>query len=677
MNFPSTTHLFLISLCCFPGLLRANEPLTSGEQIPVGTSNSRGPLATHGVMSFPFGTAHVFGSSHPDLFLATTKYGTQPGLWLYRWVAKAKNGAPVFERAHKIGFPFPGTHPPNGVVTEANTGRIIAVWPKGKSLIVSVLNKETWSFDQLHQVSINGLPRSASSLGLHQNADDTWQVFLGVRDGTPYVTSKFRSRNPAYQPYRGNGIWHGGLPYSALYTATISADATRQIGTTVRVSERDRDIRFGMRQITPARLTKADQADVITGSAMGELHFFRSDGRQHWKKRCTAVAHDGLTHRHPTIYASPTAYPNLKTGYSDLLVGGEGGIYFYRFTGKILPSGRPLFDDPVPALEQNAKLYGGTLPVPNVVDWDGDGQLDIVAGNSEGRVLFLKNAGSNDRPAFLPARPIVAGTEEIHVQPGYRLDIQGPREARWGYTCPTVVDWNQDGILDILMSDSTARHTVFMNSGTSQNPQLAIGQPLYYEGLDMYGTWRVQPGAGRLGDRMAYVALDDQDEFHLYWRIDDQNVVDAGKLKLESGNAIGANFLHGGGSGRLKIILTDWDRDGATDLMVGTPRHGSVPTPHTGLPQSLGLPGAAVLLLKNKGTNTDAKFSFPKVLTFRGEPVFFGQHACGPAIAAFRGTDQADLIVAEEEGRFRYFKREDIRFLDVADIDSLQITPRK
>ena len=32
---------------------------------------------------------------------------------------------------------------------------------------------------------------------------------------------------------------------------------------------------------------------------------------------------------------------------------------------------------------------------------------------------------------------------------------------------------------------------------------------------------------------MAYVALDDDDQFHLYWRIDDQNLRDGGKLWLD------------------------------------------------------------------------------------------------------------------------------------------------
>ena len=113
------------------------------------------------------------------------------------------------------------------------------------------------------------------------------------------------------------------------------------------------------------------------------------------------------------------------------------------------------------------------------------------------------------------------------------------------------------------------------------------------------------------------------------------------------------------------------------DLIVGTPRHGSVPYPETGLPQSLGLPGSAVLLLKNTGNDTEPKFAFPKLLTVKGKPVFLGQHACGPAVAPFRGEKLAALIVAEEEGRLRYYKREYIEFKDIADIDPADIPARK
>ena len=639
----------------------------SGEQIPVGTSDQVGPLAPHAVMSVPLGSANLFDGDQPDIFVATTKYGTEPGIWLYRWVKANEAGVPVFKKTQQITHPFEKAYPPRGCVVARADGTVLGVWISGTTLIWTTLDRESWHFNETHQLALEGLPRGIGSVGLRQQSDGMWQVYLGVSDGTAYRTWKGSSRDPKYQPYTGAGIWHGGLPYSALYTTTLSADGTEQLAPPVRVSLRDRDVRSGFNQIAPVDFNGPEAPAVITGSAFGGLHYFHEKEAGSWAPRLLAALPDGIAHRHPTIYARPMAYPNAEGQQRDLLVGGEGGIYFYKFTGKFSESGQPIYTDPVHVLEADAKLYGGTLPVPNIVDWDGDGVLDMVAGNSEGLVLFFKNTGSNEDPALQPGVALHAGGQKIWVQPGYRLDIQGPGEARWGYTCPTVVDWNDDGLLDLVMSDSTARHHVYLNTGTSTEAALAPAHPLYYEGLDMHGTWRVQPAAAKLDGRMAYVSLDAEDQFHLYWQVDAYNLLDGGKLLLETGEPIFANFLSAGGTGRLKLSLVDWDQDGKTDILVGTPRHGSVPHPETGLPQSLGLPGSAVLVLLNSGSDADPRFSFPKLVAYKGVPIFLGQHACGPAMAPFRGIEQSDLVVAEEEGRFRYFKRDDLSLMDASD----------
>ncbi len=207
------------------------------------------------------------------------------------------------------------------------------------------------------------------------------------------------------------------------------------------------------------------------------------------------------------------------------------------------------------------------------------------------------------------------------------------------------------------MSDSTSQHTVYLNRGTPTQPVLDFGHPLYFDGLELQGTWRVKPGVAKLDDRNAYVTLDGDDAFHLYWQVDDYNLADGGKLRLDDDSVIQANFLSAGGTGRLKINLVDWDGDGLHDLIVGTPRHGSVPNPKTGLPQSLGLPGSAVLFLRNVGTNRAPRFKLPEMLEHKGQPICLGQHACGPTVADFGSPDGPDLIVGEESGRFIFYRR--------------------
>jgi hypothetical protein len=97
------------------------------------------------------------------------------------------------------------------------------------------------------------------------------------------------------------------------------------------------------------------------------------------------------------------------------------------------------------------------------------------------------------------------------------------------------------------------------------------------------------------------------------------------------------------------------------DLIVGTPRHGSVPNAKTGLPQSPGLPGSSVLWLRNTGTNDAPKFAFPRLLLVKGKPVHLGQHECSAAVTDLGGTTSApNLVVGDEEGRVHLYRSEEI-----------------
>lgn len=119
-----------------------------------------------------------------------------------------------------------------------------------------------------------------------------------------------------------------------------------------------------------------------------------------------------------------------------------------------------------------------------------------------------------------------------------------------------MVDWDGDGDLDLIMSDATARQTVYMNvGGRGSPPRLAPPQPLYSDGLELHGPWRVRPAVARLNGRMVYVMLDDSNELHAYYRTDDFNVKDAGKLKLKTGKPIGTHFLAGGATGRVQVCV--------------------------------------------------------------------------------------------------------------------------
>lgn len=644
------TFIFFVAIECLA--------LESGKVIPTGALGGLGPLATPGVVSYPLGVAQVVGTEQPEIFIRTTKYGVDTGLFMYPAAGYNSESVPIFEPPVKVTFPFPNaTYPPQGTIFKTNDGIVHALWVKGKELIHSVLKFDSgYYFESVGTLILDGLPEDAQAVTVMPDKEG-FQFVIAVSNGRPYLLWKGGTRNTEYQPFKGDGTWHGGFNHSYLFRGQSNSLNDGTVIRCMQFSSSDHETLFHYGQITASK-DKDGRISIIGGSRFGNLSKYLYHGTdEKTGDQQLLKSPEGFLLRHPTIDPHPVFYPNPEGEWSDLLVGGEGGIYSYRWD-------EDGFKQPVPTLQKKAHLYGGSLPVSSIVDWDGDGLKDLIVGNSEGFVLLLKNIGSQNSPQFSNGVPIKAGGEDIYIQSGYRGSIQGPGEARWGYVCPTVVDWNGDGLYDILLSDASANNTVFMNRGTRIKPELDRGRPLYCEGLDLHGTWRTQPAIGKMDEEMVYITLDEDDYFHLYSRLDDYNVHDRGVLRLEDGNIINANYLEAGGTGRLKLILYDWDQDGTKDLIVGTPRHASVPNPETGLPYSLGYPGSSVLFLKNTGTNEIPVFTFPKIFTHKGAPIFLGQHAAGPAVIELENSEGADLIVGHESGAFFYFSHQHLGLMD-------------
>ena len=633
--------------------------MASGQPLLVGGNDGIGPLASIGISSTPLGSAYIFGGERPDIFVSSDRW--YPGFHLYRWVRDTPDGIPVFSQPMEVDVSeLPKLedhslqdHAVASYIFQTPDGAVFGIWVSHTEFFLATFNRDHMRFDVVSKTRLSGLPRTPRAATGLLNEDGQLEMFLSVSDGVNYKAAGSH-RLAAYRPFDGSGIWMGGIPRDAVYGVSLPFPNVPKNLRAREIITHKRGGQFGINGMTIIRDNGLPR--LIVGTLLGGLHSY-SDflpvDEYRPREKMPLIDEHGISLRHPETWTNVIAYPPRESSNLDLLASGEGGMYYYQripdhFAFK-----------PMGEVQQvSAELFGGTLVVPNVVDWNGDGNLDIVAGNSHGFFLFFENVSKINRPIFAPPQRIAAAGELVHIQ-GHYSSIQGPGEARWGYTCPNIYDWNGDGLPDILMNDVRGMHSVYINTGSKTQPRLASAKPLYLDDLDMHGSWRTRPGIDNLDGQNIYITLDDEDQFHLYTQVDAFNLRDVGKLRLEDGSFISANFLEAGGRGRIKFECVDWDQDGDFDLIVGTPRHSTVPVAdQSGLPWSKNKAGAAVLFLENKGSNQQPVFAYPKLMHHLGEPVHLGQHACSPATAFF--GDKPDLVVGTETGRLIYYQNENI-----------------
>lgn len=640
--------------------------IVSGEPLRVGTDGGLGLLAApRAITTKPAGCANIFGGKRPDIFVCSPT-GVDTALLLYRWMRDAPEGTPVFASPVRISHPFGDKAPPDGTIMQDAAGVTHGFWIKGKSIVHTVFDGGARVFRETARAEVEGLPRTASALTVLGLSASGAEIVVGCYNGAKYRPGGDAS-SLGYVLYDGSGAYRGQWPRTGLFRFRLAADCASVSEPARLFSPSANEILGGVRLAAVAYPGRA-APNVVAGASIGNFFAFDAGWTQAVGK-VMLMGPDGVALRHPTIGNAPVAYPNVLGQTVDLIVGGEGALYYYAFAGSTNGGGNPLYSAPRPVLQEDATLYAGSLAVPNAVDWDGDGAHDLIVGNSEGRVLFFKNTGTDRDPRFGLGEPVCANGLPIHVQPGY-YGIQGPFENRWGYTCPAVADWNGDGLPDLLLSGATARHEVFLNVGTRTSPKLAAGLTLYCDGLELHGVWRVRPGVARIGGRMAYIMQDDANALHLYWRLDDANVEEGGALRMVDGSPITSHTpekIGGPGQrGRSKIEITDWDGDGVLDLLVGTVKRGCLPNPEHGLPYTLRKdagPGLQVLFFRNEATDAAPRYARPRLFQFKGQDLYLGGHSNAPETCPFGDTSKGpNLLVGAEDGRIYFFRHEDLTF---------------
>ena len=350
----------------------------------------------------------------------------------------------------------------------------------------------------------------------------------------------------------------------------------------------------------------------------------------------------------------PVAFDWDRDGDMDLICGDEDGrVAFIEHTGKI-KDGVPVFKAPRYFRQKAEFVKFGALATPFGVDWDGDGDDDIICGCTAGYIGFIENLGGGAVPRFAEPVRLKADGKTIRFQAGKNGSIQGPAEAKWGYTTQTVADWDGDGLPDIMANSIWGKIVWFPNIGTAKHPRLAAARPVVVEwkgatpkpewnwwnpkGKNLVTQWRTTPMMvdWNKDGLMDLVMLDHEGYLVFFERQKrgGKRVLLPGKRIFvdEKGRLLRLNKKRAGHSGRRKLQVVDWDGDGRLDLLVNSS--------NADFYRNLGERDGKVVL-KNMGTMNPRKIS---------------GHTSSPTVVDWNKDGVPDLLVGSEDGHLYFME---------------------
>lgn len=397
--------------------------------------------------------------------------------------------------------------------------------------------------------------------------------------------------------YDERGKWKRGPLRGKLYVARNAGtnDAPRYEQAT-RIDAGDGPLEvYGWPSPCVADFDGDGDLDIVCGEFLDKFTYFQNVGTRRGAKYAAGrrLVHEGKPIAMDLQMIVPTPIDWDGDGDVDLIVGDEDGrVALVEHTGRVV-AGVPSFLPPVYFRQEADRLKCGALATPVGFDWDGDGDEDIVSGNTAGYVEWFENLGPGDGglPRWAAPRKLSADGETIRIQAGENGSVQGPCEAKWGYTTLSVADWNVDGLLDLVVNSIWGKVVWYENAGTRAAAKLLAARPVEVEwpdatpkpewnwwnpqGKELVTQWRTTPAVVDFnGDALPDLVMLDHEGFLALFA---RRRGEEGMLRLlpgerafvdESGKPLQLNAGRAGRSGRRKLCIADWDGDGRLDVLL-------------------------------------------------------------------------------------------------------------
>lgn len=510
------------------------------------------------------------------------------------------------------------------------------------------------------------------------DGDGVNDLIVGVGDWTEYGWDN---------AYDENGRWMNGPLRGYVYVIrnTGSNDQPKWDKPKKITAGGDRPVEtFGWPSPNFADFDGDGDLDLLCGEFLDGFTYFENIGTRTQPKYALTKRVKADTGRYLTMdleMITPTAIDWNKDGHIDLIVGDEDGrVAFIENTGTFEDK-VPVFKEPRYFQQEAEDLKFGALATPVGFDWDGDGDTDIICGNTAGYIAFFENLSGPGvaKPKWAAPKLLKAGGKVIRPMAGPNGSIQGPCEAKWGYTTQTVADWDGDGLPDLLVNSILGKVTWYRNIGTRAKPKLAAGRPVNVEwegkqprlaygwmkpeGKALLTQWRTTPVAVDWNqDGLTDLVMLDHEGYLAFFErakqkdgklilkhprrvfcADPKGGADPAAKVLEHlrvrnpvamnpGEPLQLNAGIAGRSGRRKLCIVDWDGDGKLDVLLNS---------------------ANANFLRQTGA-ADGKYFFTDMGLLA--EVNIEGHDVSPTVVDFDGDGIPDFLGGAEDGRF-YFLR--------------------
>ncbi len=251
----------------------------------------------------------------------------------------------------------------------------------------------------------------------------------------------------------------------------------------------------------------------------------------------------------------------------------------------------------------------GSEAIPSLVDWDGDGDLDLLVANKIGpierptsRIYRFENVGTVTAPSLRMRGPLAVGGR-YHLAPA------------WG-------DLDGDGDLDVLVGSYVAKVAHYRNEGSVTAPRLVEADSAL---VTITRGSNTTPALGDLdGDGDLDLMIGEATGTLNFYRNDGTRTAPRFVLVSDAFDAIDVGR-------RSAPNLVDIDGDGDLDLLVGSDDQG-------------------VTLFRNRGTRLAPRFEADP--SFRLDVPILS----APAAGDLDGDGVVDLIVGTSAGGVLFFR---------------------